>query len=113
MGGDDGIGTPPKPKGPDQLSDAEVSVFMTPRSRDLRECYEHRVRAGYAIEGNVGVRFYVSPQGYVQQLCLVEDGTGDAELISCLFGEIGTWQMPPKPGRTEVRYRIGFKLPRN
>lgn len=107
--GENGVGMPPKDPGPNQLSREEVANFLAPRSKSLNECYEDRVKRGYDIEGNVGVRFMVNPQGHVQQLCLVEDATADGDLIDCLFGEIGTWQFPQRPETTEVRHRWKFR----
>ncbi|MEW5848519.1 MAG: AgmX/PglI C-terminal domain-containing protein [Myxococcota bacterium] len=112
VGGDDGVGMPPKPTTPEQLSKEEVDQVWVPRSKVLLECYEDRVRRGYAIKGHVGLRFFVNEKGFVQQMCLVEDETGDSELINCIFGEVGTWKFPERPARTEVRRRLTFKLPK-
>src|SRR5205823_6041102 len=100
--GDDGVGMPPANPGPNQLSREEVANFLSPRTKSMNECYEERVKRGYDVAGNVGVRFMVSPEGHVQKLCLVEDATGDGDLVDCLFGEIGTWQFPQRGETTEV-----------
>jgi hypothetical protein len=103
------MGTPPAPHGQDQLNNTEVANFLATKLKVLNDCYEERLERGYAIGGNVGVRFNVSPQGYVQQMCLVEDATGDAVFIDCLFGEIGTWRFPERPEPTEIRHRWTFR----
>jgi len=107
--GEGGVGMPPKEPGPNQLSREDVANFLAPRAKALNECYEDRVKRGYDIQGGVGIRFMVNPQGYVQNLCLVEDATEDGDMITCLFGEIGTWQFPARPEATEVRHLWKFR----
>lgn len=104
-----GIGTPPPERTAEMLSELEVKTFLKERFPVIRECYELRVKRGYDIGGHVGLRFDVSPQGYVQRLCLVEDQTGDRAFLECLLGEVGTWQWPPKTAATEVRQRWNFQ----
>lgn len=105
-----GVGAPPPARTADNLSDDDIKGVFAQKEKDLHSCYKERVRKGYAIAGHVGLRFVVSPQGYAQQLCVVEDATGDADFLECMFGEIGTWQFPQKAAATEVRKRFLFQL---
>jgi hypothetical protein len=103
-----GIGLPPPKRTPGMLSEAEVAAYLKGKDPLLQDCYQDRIKRGYDIEGKVGLRFEVSPEGFVQRLCLVEDQTGDGVFLGCLLGELGTWQWPKKPERTEVRKRWNF-----
>jgi hypothetical protein len=105
-----GVGQPLPERTPETLSEADIKAVFSVKEKDLHSCYKERIRKGYAIEGYVGIRFVVSPKGYAQQLCVVEDATGDADFLECMFGEIGTWQFPERQQSTEVRKRFLFRL---
>ncbi len=105
-----GVGAPLPLRTTETLSDDDIKAVFAQKEKDLHSCFKDRIRRGYVIGGYVGIRFVVSPQGFAQQLCLVEDATGDADFLDCMFGEIGTWQFPKKPAPTEVRKRFLFQL---
>ncbi|MBI5497848.1 MAG: AgmX/PglI C-terminal domain-containing protein [Deltaproteobacteria bacterium] len=104
------VGQPLPPRTAAQVSDEAIRGVFKTREKDLNSCYKERVKRGYSIEGFVGLRFVINSKGFAQDLCLVEDGTGDAEFIDCMFGELGTWQFPQAAEPTEVRRRFQFRL---
>ena len=105
-----GVGQPLPERTAETLSDADIKAVFSLKEKDLHSCYKERIRKGYVSGGFVGLRFMVSPKCYAQQLCLVEDATGDADFLECMFGEIGTWQFPERAKPTEVRKRFLFRL---
>ena len=77
-------------------------------SKQVRGCYEHRLKQAPGITGRIDVRWKIGANGDVVSVEIAENGTGDKRLASCLRKTILRWRFPKPKGGGEVVVNYPF-----
>ncbi|MBM4355027.1 MAG: AgmX/PglI C-terminal domain-containing protein [Deltaproteobacteria bacterium] len=89
---------------------AELSRYVRARSLAIRKCYEQRLREIPTIEGKVVLNITVGLDGKATA-SVKENGTGDAELATCLIKKVGSWTLPKPEKEFSAEVPFVFKSP--
>lgn len=93
------------------LDKAIVNRVVRHHSREILECYKQSLRVRPEIEGEIGLKFLIGPQGKVKASMIASDTIGDQALRACLTDGAKTWQFPkPKGSMVEVVAPLRFYL---
>ena len=86
----------PQPGDPDA-----IRSLVRRKAGQIQACYERRLKLLPRLGGRVEV-FWSYENGAVDHAELVDNGTGDAELGSCILRRVRAWRVPAELGSGEV-----------
>ncbi len=95
------------------LEAAEIRrVINGPPRKQVRTCYEHRLKDNNLLQGQMTVMLMIAPSGAVRNVS-VSGSLRDAQVYSCVKRVARTWKFPRPEGgcvRTAVPFTMTPKL---
>lgn len=85
---------PPAP--PTKLASLPNGIYETFRwrARQIRTCYERRLKSAPALSGKLVLRVSVGKSGHVEDASLDKDTLGDASVGACALAAVKGWRFP-------------------
>lgn len=91
------------------LDSAEIASVVKRRTGAVKACYERQLKRNTKLAGAVKIQFTIEQSGRVERATVLENNTGDAELGTCIAGQIRTWRFrQPDGGSVTVAYPFLF-----
>ena len=91
------------------LSSAEIASVVKRRTGAVKACYERQLKRNPKLAGAVKIQFTIEQSGRVERASVLENTTGDAELGTCISGQIRSWRFrQPDGGSVTVAYPFVF-----
>ena len=92
---------PPAPAGEERRL---IGDYIRNHTREIRECYEKRLRERKTLQGKLVARFDIGPSGQV--IGATAEGMGDRELSLCVVKVVRGWEFekPQSGGKLRVGY---------
>ncbi len=89
--------------------EAEIARVVAKHKGGIRSCYNRLLLRSPGREGEVGVRFIISPTGRVHTVDILATTIGESEMEECIKVRIFAWKFPVQNGcETVVRYSFHF-----
>jgi hypothetical protein len=104
------IGEKPQIRG--ALSKEAIRRVVHRHLNEVRYCYEEGLRARPDLQGRVGVRFVVAPDGAVKIAARASSDLGDARVEQCIVDAVRRWTFPAPDGGGLVIVTYPFSLQR-
>jgi hypothetical protein len=96
------------PTGGGDYDAALIRRYVRRNYEKISYCYEKQLLSHPSLQGQILVRFFITPTGAVTQ----SDGSGfDGEVASCVAAVVGSIQFPKSPtgGGSQVSYPFTFR----
>ncbi|MBW1872744.1 MAG: AgmX/PglI C-terminal domain-containing protein [Deltaproteobacteria bacterium] len=94
-------------KGPDQLSEHQVSLVVKRHYKKVKSCLERQLKRDASISGKMYVVARVKPNGKVKDVRISTPKFHGTFVEECLIKEVNRWQFPTFDGKT---YDLHFPL---
>ncbi len=115
-GGNDGTEDPSKEALEEEDGETRttqvVADFVKERRERVRICYDDVQRRNPELQGDIMIRFVLSPEGNVKSIEYSEDESTihSQELADCMIAEMKTWKFPPssKGMESSIGYPFNF-----
>ncbi|MBO6934886.1 MAG: AgmX/PglI C-terminal domain-containing protein [Deltaproteobacteria bacterium] len=91
------------------LDVAAIRAVATRQQRQVRSCYERRLKVNNILQGTVNVRMVVGRTGSVDQVS-VGGSLRDSEVFSCVRRLANTWEFPAVEGGSCAIVSIPFRM---
>lgn len=86
----------------------QVFRVVKAHSREIKLCYEQRLRAKPGLSGKLVVRMVIAPTGAMQSAETTEDTLGDADTTRCVEAAVRKWKFPATGGPCTVSFPFKF-----
>jgi TonB family protein len=101
---------PGKPAVQGSLDKEIIRRVVRRHRRELKYCYERRLKEKPDLEGEIELKFTIMPDGTVSATTVAKSTIGDDEVEKCVAKKVKRWVFPkPKGGGIViVRYPFNF-----
>jgi len=91
------------------LDVAAIRAVATRQQRQVRSCYERRLKVNNVLQGTVNVQLVVGRTGSVEQVS-VGGSLRDSEVFSCVRRLASSWEFPAVEGGSCAIVSIPFRM---
>jgi len=80
---------------------AQIDRLMAHSKPAFDGCYTAVMKSvppEQAVHGTIKIAFRILPDGHLERVVALDNGTGSEQLAACIAAEIGTWALPAHPG---------------
>jgi hypothetical protein len=97
---------------PKKVDREEIRSVFKAHMREIRDCYEQRLKEKTDLEGKLVIEFDIMPGGKVDSPHFVEESSTlkDAPMRECFLSKVVTWDFPEPPNGqiVQVAYPYHF-----
>jgi hypothetical protein len=91
------------------LSPAQAQGVIAENRRQVRNCYERRLKVNHTLQGNLSLRLKINAAGAVEATS-VGGSLGDPEVFACVRNLASTWRFPTPQGGSCAVVSVPFNF---
>lgn len=111
---DAGLGTKLEPKGEGRGGD-DIMAQVKAHKSETRACYDKQASKNPKLEGDVGIKWVVDPEGKITDVAVdpTQTNVGDETIGKCIVDVVKTFRFPASAKKLETRMQYKWNFKRN